>query len=267
MYLHKQHASVQKERYQGLAKFNQGWEGRKRRGGGGGEGREGEKKKMTVKKVFLSNTLARLNCPESFSARACDAEAGLRGGEEQGPSFPATNEALARGGNMIRQSLVHRRAVIWGFVPFSLPRKAPRGGLMELFPACQVAPAPPAPISYQMLVGITRWVMFVPTSIPSICALNGELVAHSACPGGARGHPARVSPGKHKGASSSSSPGPWESAQHPAAPIRAALPSGMLGDSRAELTRAAAASCPSNFKAGVKVAKGKGFSSDSHQAL
>lgn len=109
--------------------------------------------------------------------------------------------------------------------------------------------------------------MFVAKSIPSICALNGELVACSACPGGGRGHPARVSPGKHKDASSSSSPGPWESAQHPAAPIPAALPSGMLGDSRAELTRAAAASCPSSFEAGVKVVKGKGFSLDSHQAL
>lgn len=128
LYLHKQHASVQKERYQGLAKFNQGWEGRKRRGGGG-EGREGEKKKkMTVKKVFLSNTLARLNCPESFSARACDAEAGLRGGEEQGPSFPATNEALARGGNMIRQSLVHQRAVIWGLCPSPCPEQ-PQGAV------------------------------------------------------------------------------------------------------------------------------------------
>lgn len=118
--------------------------GREEKKGGGGEGREGKKKK-TVKKVFLSNTLARLNCPESFSARACKAEAGLRGGEEQGPSFPATNGALARGGNMIRQNLVHRCAVIWGFVPFSLPQTAPRDSLMELSPACWVAPAPPAP--------------------------------------------------------------------------------------------------------------------------
>lgn len=45
MYLHKQHASVQKERYQGLAKFNQGWEGRKRRGGGGEKEERAKKKK------------------------------------------------------------------------------------------------------------------------------------------------------------------------------------------------------------------------------
>lgn len=104
--------------------------GREEKGGeGGGRRKRGrKKKKMTVKKVFLSNTLARLNCPESFSARACDAEAGLRGGEEQGPSFPATNEALARGGNMIRQSLVHRRAVIWGLCPSPCPEQ-PQGAV------------------------------------------------------------------------------------------------------------------------------------------
>lgn len=161
---------------------------------------------------------------------------------------------------------------------------------MPLFGVCALLPAPNSPkgrfdgvISSLLGCSSSSCPNFLPNAgghhqVGDVCSHEHplhlrikwgaqELVASSACPGGGRGHPARLSPGKHKGASSSSSPGPWESAQHPAAPIPAALPSGMLGDSRTELTRAAAASCPSNLEAGLKVAKGKGFSSDSHQAL
>jgi len=64
-YLHKQRASPQKRKISGACKIQSrlGGKGKKKGEGGWREG----KKKLTVKKVFLSNTLARLNCPESFS--------------------------------------------------------------------------------------------------------------------------------------------------------------------------------------------------------
>lgn len=63
-YLHKQRASLQKRKISGACKIQSRLGGKKKKGGGGG--REGGEK-LTVKKVFLSNTLSRLNCPESFS--------------------------------------------------------------------------------------------------------------------------------------------------------------------------------------------------------
>lgn len=86
-----------------------------------------------------------------------------------------------------------------------------------------------------------------------------ELVASSACPGGGRGHPARVSPGKHKDASSSSSPGPWESAQHPAAPIPAALPSGMLGKAELSSPGLQLPPAPPTWRLASKLRRGRDF--------